>query len=108
MAVQHAQPGEIVDLRPLGTAVATTKTATLVKTSSLELIRLVLPAGKQIAEHKVAGEITVQCLEGQVDFTAAGKTQRLSANQLLYLAGHEPHTLQAVTDASVLVTILLR
>ena len=108
MAIPHAQPGEIVDLRPLGPAVASTKTATLVKTSALELIRLVLPAGKTIAEHKVAGEITVQCLEGEVEFTGAGKTQRLSAGQLLYLGGNEKHAVRAVTDASVLVTILLR
>jgi len=108
MAIPHAQPGEIVDLRPMGPAVATTKTTTLVKTSTLELIRLVLPAGKDIAEHKVAGEITVQCLEGEVEFTGAGKTQTLKAGQLVYLGGNEPHAVRAVTDASVLVTILLR
>ena len=107
MAIPHAKPGEIVDLHG-GHERAATKTTTLVKTPALELIRLVLPAGKEIAEHKVAGEITVQCLEGEIEFTGGGRTQRLSAGHLLYLGGNEPHAVRAVTDASVLVTILLR
>jgi quercetin dioxygenase-like cupin family protein len=108
MALSHAQPGQVIDIRPLGAAVAATKTATLAKTASFELIRLSLPAGKHIAEHHVAGEILVQGLEGEVEFTAGGKTQRLAAGQMLFLSGGESHALAAITDASVLVTILLR
>lgn len=108
MAIPHAQPGQIVDVAPLGPAIASVKTSTLAKSQSLELIRLVLPAGKVIAEHKVAGEITVQCLEGEIDFTALGKTQRLTAGQLLCLPGGEVHALKSLQDATVLVTIVLR
>ncbi len=107
MAVPHAKPGEAVDVRPLGPALAHSKTATLIKTDSLEVIRLVLPAGKEIPPHQVAGEITVQCLEGRVAFTAGGATRDLTAGQLLYLAGNEPHALRGLEDASLLVTILL-
>jgi quercetin dioxygenase-like cupin family protein len=108
MAIRHAQPGETIDIRPLGAAVGSSQTTTLVKTPTLEVIRLVLPAGKKIPEHRAAGEITVQCLEGEVDFTAGGQTVRLSAGQMLFLSGGEPHALHAVQDSSVLVTILLR
>ena len=31
-----------------------------------------VPAGKEIAEHKAKGEIVVQCLEGKVAFDAFG------------------------------------
>ena len=82
-------------------------TAALVKSSTLEVLRLVVPAGKDVPEHKAPGDITVQCLEGEVDFTAEGKTQRLQPGQLLYLAAGSPHSLHGVQDASVLVTILL-
>lgn len=108
MAIPHAQPGEPIDLAPLRSAVTSTKTATLAKTSTFELIRLVLPAGKVISEHKVAGEITVQCLEGEIEFMACGKTQLLRAGMLLWLSGNEPHAVRAVTNASALVTIVLR
>ena len=106
MSIQHAKPNEIVQL-PLGTALTNSKTTILVKTDDLELIRLVLPAGKDIPLHKAPGEITVQCLEGRVAFTAAGQTQELTAGQLLYLVAAEPHALKAIEDSSLLVTLLL-
>jgi quercetin dioxygenase-like cupin family protein len=108
MSIPHAPPTEIVAVGPLGEALASAKTTTLVKTDDLKLTRLVLPAGKEIPTHKAAGEIVVQCLEGQIDFTAEGKTQRLAAGQLLYLEAGEPHALKCLENASVLVTHLLR
>jgi quercetin dioxygenase-like cupin family protein len=63
MAISHANPAEVIDIRPLGAALATTKTHTLLKTEHVEVVRLVMMAGKEIAEHKAPGEITVQCLE---------------------------------------------
>jgi quercetin dioxygenase-like cupin family protein len=107
MSIPHAKPGAVVDCRPLGAALATTKTATLVKTKDLELVRLVLPAGKQIASHQASGEITVQCLEGRVAFTAYGRTQELVAGQMLFLEAAAPHSLKAIDDSSLLLTMLL-
>ena len=107
MAIPHAKSGEVIDLRPLGEALAHAVTSTLVKTDTLEVIRLVIPAGKDIPRHQVAGEITVQCLEGRVAFTAGGATRELAAGQMLYLAGNEPHSLRGIEDAFVLVTIPL-
>ena len=77
------------------------------KTEKLEIISLVVLAGKVIPPHQVVGEITVQCLEGRVAFTAGGATRELAAGQMLYLAGNEPHSLRGIEDASILVTILL-
>ncbi len=108
MAIPHAAPGEVVSVRPLGSALTRTKTATLIKTKALEVIRLVIPAGKDVPAHRVAGEITVQCLEGRIAFTAGGGTHDLAAGDLLYLSGGETHSLHGIEDASVLVTILLR
>jgi quercetin dioxygenase-like cupin family protein len=107
MAIPHAAPGQVVSVRPLGEALALSVTTTLIKTERLEVIRLVLPAGKEIAEHQVAGEITVQCLEGEVEFRSGGESQALAAGELLYLRGNEPHALRGVLDSSVLVTIRL-
>jgi len=107
MAIPHAQPGEVIDVRPLGAALATVKTSTLLKTEKVEIIRLVMAAGKVLAEHKAPGEITVHCLEGKIAFTALGKTQELTVGQLLYLGAREPHSVKCVEDASFLLTILL-
>lgn len=106
MAIHHAKSGEVIKL-PLGAALSDTKTETLVKTATLELIRLVLPAGKDIPSHKAPGEITVQCLEGRVTFAVGENSVELSAGQLLYLSAGEPHALKASEDSSLLVTLLL-
>ena len=108
MAITHAASGQVIDVGPLGQALASARTTTLVKTADLEVIRLVVQAGKDIPEHRAPGEITVQCLEGEVDFTAGGTPRRLAAGQMLYLDAGVPHSLTGVRDASVLLTILLR
>lgn len=107
MAIPHAQPGEVVDVRPLRAALADTKTRTLFKTEYVEAVRIVMPAGKQISEHVAPGEIIAQCLEGKIAFTALGKTEELEAGQLLYLAAEEPHSVKCIEDTSFLLTILL-
>lgn len=107
MAIPHAQPGEVIDVLPLGSALATAKTSTLLKTERVEIIRLVMVAGKVLSEHKARGEITVHCLEGKLAFTALGQTHELTAGQLLYLPSGEPHSVQCLEDASFLLTILL-
>ena len=106
MSIPHAKSGEVIQL-PLVTDLGSSKTTTLAKTANLELIRLVLPAGKEIPTHQASGEITVQCLEGRVAFTAEGKTQELTTGHLLLLAAGEPHAVKGIEDSSLLVTILL-
>jgi quercetin dioxygenase-like cupin family protein len=86
MAIPHAKPGDIVDVRPLGSALASSQTTTLIRADQVEVIRLVVPAGMDIAEHKAKGEIVVQCLEGRVAFTAFGKTQNLRGREVTLLA----------------------
>ena len=108
MAIPHAKSGDLIDIGPLGPSLAATATRVLVKSPTLEVIRLVVPAGKDVPEHTAPGDITVQCLEGAVDCTAEGRTQRLVPGQLLYLAAGAPHALRGVENASVLLTILLR
>lgn len=107
MAIPHARPGEIVDIRPLGAGLKERATTTLIKTDALEVLRLVILAGNKIARHQVPGQITVQCLEGEVIFDAGGTDRELAAGDLLFLSGGTPHALRAVKDSSLLVTILL-
>ena len=107
MAIPHAQPGEVVDVRPLGSALASVQTKTVVRAEQVEVIRLVVQSGKEIPEHKAKGEVIVHCLEGRVAFTASGKTQTLEAGHLLYLPTGEPHSVKGIENASLLVTVLL-
>jgi len=108
MATPHAVPGQVVDVRPLGARIAEEKTHVVFKSTDLQVMRLVLPAGRSIPEHSVSGEITVHCIEGSIDFVADGQTHVLSAGELLYLERDVKHSVTARGDASVLVTLARR
>ena len=108
MAISHAKSAEVIDIMPLGANRDSAQTTTLVKTDSLEVIRLVLPTGKEIKRHQVPGEITVFCLEGNVAFQAGDTDCTLTGGKLIHLAGSVEHVLHAVEDSSLLVTILLK
>lgn len=107
MAMPRATQGELIDVRPLGAALRDSKSITLMRTDHLEVVRLILPAGKHIAEHRAPGEITVQCLEGAVKFGSGAGVQLMRSGDMLFLSGGETHWLEAVEDTSVLVTLYL-
>lgn len=107
MAIHHALSGELINIRPLGSAITTAQTATLYKTQHLEVFRLILLAGKEMPEHEVVGELTVQCLEGSVEFSIGTTRDVMRPGDLKCLAGGISHSLRAIEDTSVLVTLLL-
>ena len=108
MTGNNLKPNEPIDVKPLGARLEQTKKTTLVQTDALKVVRLALPAGKEIPSHRAPGEITVQCLEGRVAFTAGDTTYDLGAGQLLHVADKLPHALRGIEDASLLVTLVLR
>lgn len=104
MYTAHAQSGQVIDLRPSGTAPQGTKRATLVKAGGIEMIRLAVSAGDEVPPYEVSGEVVVQCLEGRLALTVQGTPRTLEAGQLIHLPGGEPHRLGAIENSSVLVT----
>ena len=106
MAQPHLAPGQLGSVLPLGDKLAQTPSYALLKAPQLEVIRVVLLAGKTMPGHQVAGEITVQCLEGTVEFSSGADKQTLRAGELVYLKGDVLHALRGIEDASVLVTIV--
>jgi nucleotide-binding universal stress UspA family protein len=98
--------GEAVDVRFLGTSLASAHSRTLVRGTAVAVIRLIVRAGQAIPEHQRKGEIIVHCLEGRVALMALGKTQALEAGKLLVLPAGEPHAIKGLEDASLLLTIL--
>ncbi len=108
MAITHASPGRPVDVLPLGASLPAHRTTALFKSRDLEVMHLVLTAGKSLPPHAVPGEITIHCIEGRLDVGLDGGRVELAAGQLLFLEGGASHDVRAVADASALVTIVLR
>lgn len=106
MSLPHASSGDLVDVRPLDDKLKQSVSLAVLRTDRLEVMRLVLHAGKSMREHQVPGELTIQCIEGVVDLQAHGTVQTMRMGQLVYLEAGVPHALVAREDASLLVTVL--
>ena len=103
MALHHVRPAEAIRLTSV--ASATAKTAALVKTGWFEAVHLVIRAGDKIASHSVPGHATIHCLEGLV-LLQTNEEMRLAAGDWLYLDRGQEHSVAALEDSALLVTIL--
>ena len=108
MATHHASPGEIIDLGTWAQDLPNEHSKAIMKTDEMELARLVIPAGKEIPNHKVSGPIVVHCTKGEIECVAMGTTQVLRSGQLLYLMPGEPYSVRAAVDSVVLLTIIFK
>jgi quercetin dioxygenase-like cupin family protein len=107
MALHHAASGDKIALARGDDDIAHFTSVALAKTAHMELIRLVLPKERPMPEHKVDGDMTLQCLEGEIEVDAHGRTIGLKPGEMLYLVGGVPHSVRALEDAVALMTILL-
>ena len=107
MSQPHAAPSQVVQIAPLGALLPSSVSTAIYKAAQLEVVRLVLPAGKSMNEHTAPGEITLYCLEGLVWFQSGGAPQAMRAGDFVHLAAGAPHSLRAESDASLLLTICL-
>jgi quercetin dioxygenase-like cupin family protein len=102
----HISEGEIVNLEELREDLDVSNTHALARTDSMEVIRIVIPKGKSIREHHVGGEIQVQCLKGNVQFSFDRKARTLKKGDWLFLGKGVSHSLKAEEDTVILLTIL--
>jgi quercetin dioxygenase-like cupin family protein len=108
MALPHAQPLDIINVAPLGDALADSVSTSLIKTDRIQLLHLVLPEHHDQPAHHVDQECTIHCLEGDVEVVTPAGTRRLRPGNLLVLPARQKHSLRARTHCAVLVTLLLR
>jgi quercetin dioxygenase-like cupin family protein len=105
MALKHVEPGEVAHLHPLGAALASSTTSALMKSERFEAVRLIIPAGTTIPTHKVQGFITLLCLDGH-SVLGIDREMELRPGDWTYLERGTPHSLRAVEDSALLLTIL--
>jgi quercetin dioxygenase-like cupin family protein len=108
MALPHAQLMDIVNVAPLGDALANAVSTSLIKTERLQLLHMVMRAHQDQPQHHVSDECTIHCLEGDVEVVMPAGNRRLRAGQLVVLPAGEKHSLRARADSAVLVTLILR
>lgn len=107
MALTHTPSSEVVHIAPLGAALAGAVSSAILKAHELEVIRIVVQKGKTLPQHQVPGEITLFCIEGEVELQTEGAVQVLKPGDFVHLQGGAAHALTGHTDASLLLTISL-
>lgn len=103
MAQTHAKSGDLVWINTQSGEA----NQVLVRDTHIEIFRLSLTAGAQLQSHRAAGAMSAQCLSGEVRFSCHGQTHTLLPGALIYLQDAEPHAVDCVQDASLLITLFL-
>jgi|SRR6185312_16001866 len=105
MALHHLCPGEKIHLASSQSTASARKLA-LVKTDAFESVQLLLRAGEEISPHFVPGYATIHCLDGRVVLQTDERIE-MEAGDWLYLDRGQRHSVAALDESSLLVTILL-
>ena len=105
MSLPHAKSGDIIDVRPLNEKLSDAISTAIIRTDHLELIRTVLHAGRSVPEHRVDGEITIQCIEGELTVHVQTSSRILNAGEMILIQSGTPYSLTAQTNCSALMTI---
>lgn len=103
MVIANSRLAEVINL-PLGTALATSKTTTLLKSNELEMVRIVVAAEEELPTQRTPGETTVQCLEGRVAIWAWNRVREMTSGQLLFLQRSQLYSVKGIENSSLLLT----
>ena len=78
---------------------------TLVKDGPLRVTLIALAAGSRIAEHRAAGPVTIQPVQGSIRVEARGQVRTLHPGELLALGAGVEHAVAAGEPAAFLLTV---
>src|SRR5216683_3473549 len=77
----------------------------LVKGDGINVALMLLKKGAKLQEHHTKAPITVHLLEGRINFIAATKQHPLTAGMLLALDRAIAHSIEALEDSALILTV---
>ena len=81
-------------------------TSVVVNNEALRVLQLLLAAGERVPDHSSPKALVITRLEGSLDFTVDGRTERLAPGDVVYVAPGTRHDVAAV-DAARLQLVLV-
>ena len=78
---------------------------TVFKTNGLRIVLIALHEGSEMARHTADGMISVQVLEGQIEFNTDHQSVELDKGQMLALHERVPHSVKAIRETIFLLTL---
>jgi len=79
---------------------------TLLSGANCRMLLFGFAEGQELTEHTSTQHALVQVLSGECEFSLAGKPHVLKAGQLVYMPPNEPHSVKAIKQFSMLLTLL--
>ena len=61
--------------------------------------------GSELPQHRAPGHVVIHCLRGEVEVDAADAQERLHEGEALVLDPDVPHSVRAVTESDMLLTV---
>lgn len=81
---------------------------TIFKSSTLRIVLLGLHANAELKTHKANGVISVQVLEGKINFSTANQTCTLEKGYMIALQENVTHSVRALTESFFLLTLAIK
>jgi quercetin dioxygenase-like cupin family protein len=79
--------------------------SSLVKGDGINVALMVLKKGAKMQEHHTRAPITVQVIEGKINFVASGKAQVATAGMLIALDRVIEHSVEALEETAIVLTV---
>jgi quercetin dioxygenase-like cupin family protein len=80
---------------------------TIFKSDKMRIVLLGLHKGAELTTHTANGTISVQVLEGKIDFIAEPQTTTLQKGQMIALGEKIPHSVKALEESFFLLTLAM-
>lgn len=81
---------------------------TIFKSSEMRIVLVALHKGTEMKTHTAPGVISVQVLEGEINFKAEDNSALRTPGQMLVLHAGIPHSVKAIEDSIFLLTLGLQ
>jgi quercetin dioxygenase-like cupin family protein len=81
--------------------------ASLVHRGPLRLLLFTFEPGGGLPEHRAPGHVVIHCLRGEVAVEASATQHRLGAGEALVLDPGVPHSVAAVAESEMLLTVCM-
>ncbi len=79
---------------------------TVFKSDTTTIVLIGMRENAELKEHTAIGNITVQVLEGEINFFAEQQTLSLGKGQMITLEENIPHSVTALKESFILLTLV--
>lgn len=81
--------------------------ASLIHRGPLRLLLFAFEPGGHLPEHRAPGHVVIHCLRGELSVAAGGEEHRLAEGDAVVLDPEVPHSVAAIAESEMLLTVCI-